>query len=307
MPDPLPPLSARELLCKTFSLYRHNFKLFAGVSILGPSAATAFRLFCFRHALAAAHPDLRSAEISMALGIAAGFAFIFPAGLMLSTAATVKAVEALSLGCEIRLAECYGALLARLWHVIAIVLIVLLRAAVAVVLCILLAAGALALAAALHYNNRVEAGAIGYACGGIALAAAAVAAMMNYARDAVAVQACVVEGANIRAALKRSRFLTEGGRIRVAVLLYGVFIMLTFAVATALAAPTLLLRAHGLAFQLFGAVAGFIALALTVPIGAISLSLLYLDERARKEATGAQATHGACNQRLDESNLSTIS
>lgn len=48
-------------------------------------------------------------------------------------------------------------------------------------------------------------------------------------------------------------------------------------------APTLLLPSHGAAFRISGAVAGFIAVALTSPVATIGMSLVYYPERARNE------------------------
>jgi hypothetical protein len=44
-----------------------------------------------------------------------------------------------------------------------------------------------------------------------------------------------------------------------------------------------LLPSNGAAFRISGAVAGFIAVALTSPVATIGMSLVYYDERARKE------------------------
>jgi hypothetical protein len=141
---------------------------------------------------------------------------------------------------------------------------------------------ALAIAAALGYNSRVEAGIIGYVCGGISLISAIFASIWICARYAVAVQACVVEEIGSRLALRRSTLLTAGDRGRVTVVHF-VFLMLFLAADFIFGAPTLLLPGNGAAFRISGAVAGFIAVALTCPVATIGMSLVYYEERARKE------------------------
>ena len=45
MSEPLRPLATGELLDRTLTLYRRNFKLFVGVSVLGPAVGLIFSLF----------------------------------------------------------------------------------------------------------------------------------------------------------------------------------------------------------------------------------------------------------------------
>lgn len=280
MDDSLRPLPTRELLGRTFSLYRRHCKLFAAVSILGPVATVTYRLLNLGRAVAAAHLDLKSAAISTAFQIAIGIAIMLLAGLALSSAAATRAVAAVSVGREMRVFDAYQTFNGRFWRIVGIVLAIFIRAFLAAALFILLGMTALALAAALGYNSRVEAGAIGVACGSIALTAAVLVVMAIYVRYAVAVHACVMEGASRKLALKRSAFLTERSRARV-VMLYALFILLSFAASFVIEAPTLLLRDHTIAFRLSGAIASFIAAVLTTPVWTIGISLLYFDESAR--------------------------
>jgi hypothetical protein len=176
----------------------------------------------------------------------------------------------------------YRALGKRLWQIIGIVLSVFIRAFPAGVLFIGAGVMALAMAAALGYNSRVEAGTIGYVCGGISLIAAIFASIWICARYAVAVQACVVENIGSRLALKRSTLLTAGDRGRVTIVHFA-FLILVLAADFIFGAPTLLLPGHGAVFRISGAVTGFIAVAVTSPVATIGMSLVYYDECARKE------------------------
>jgi len=292
MADPLRPLSARELLDRTFSLYRHHFKLFVGVSIIGPVATFMYRLLYAGGAIAAARSDSRSSTVSMAIGIAIGVTIMLLAGLAISSAATGKAVAAVCLDRNISIAGSYRALKGRNWRIIGIVFSVFMRAFLGGALFIGLGMIALGSAAALGYNSRAEAGAIGMVCGSIAVMAAILALMVIYVRYAVAVQACVVEDISRKLALERSRFLTggDGGRV---VAMYGIFAMFGLVMGFLLEAPTLLLGGQGVAFQISGAVASFVAAALTAPVGTIGMSLVYYDERVRKEAFDRQAMMNA--------------
>ena len=278
--DPLRPKSALELLSRTLRLFCRDFVRFAGLSIVGPVATFAYRLRYGGGTVALAHVDSASAAAAV-LGVLVGIAIVL-AGAAISSAATVEAVAAVSRGSRVRVAEGYRALGKRLWQIIGIVLSVLLRAFPAGLLCIVGGVIALAVAAALGYNSRVEAGIIGYVCGSISLISAIFASLWICARYAVAVQACVVEEIGRRLALKRSTFLTAGDRGRVTKVHFA-FLLLVLAADFILGAPTLLLPSDGAAFRISGAVAGFIAVALTSPVATISMSLVYYDERARKE------------------------
>lgn len=282
MDDPLRPISTRELLDRTLSLYRRNFVKFAGLSIAGPVATFAYRL---RYgggtaALVRLHSSTAAPAV---LGVLVGIVIVL-AGVSISSAATVGEVAAVCRGSKVRVTEGYRALGKRLWRIIGIVLSVFIRAFPAGVLFIAAGVMALALAAALGYNSRVEAGTIGYVCGGISLISAIFASIWICARYAVAVQACVVEDIGCRLALKRSTFLTAGDRGRVTIVHFA-FLILFLAADFILGAPTLLLPSQGAAFRIWGAVAGFIAVELTSPVATIGMSLVYYDERTRKESS----------------------
>jgi len=283
MAVPLHPLSARELLGKTFSLYRDHSKLFVGLSFAGPAITFVCRMIHVSGASAAAHTELRSASFSMSLNIAIGVAIMLLAGLALSSATTVKAVEAVYEDREVRARNIYRALKGHTWRVIGVVLAVFIRALLNGLPFIGLGMFALGLAAYLGYNSRVEAGTIGIVCGTIAVAAAIVAAMRIYVRYAVAIHVCVMEDVSPSLALKRSAFLTQGDHIRVT-MVYAIFAVSAFVTCAVLEASTLLVRSHSVAFQLSDAIFSLIALGLTAPIGTVGMSLLYCDERVRKEA-----------------------
>jgi hypothetical protein len=96
-----------------------------------------------------------------------------------------------------------------------------------------------------------------------------------------------VENIGRTLALRRSAFLTEGARGRVAAV-FSVFMILSFVMNFVIGESTMLLRGHGIALQIANAAAGFIAAALIAPVGTISMSLVYYDERVRREAFDLQ-------------------
>ncbi|MGD0096832.1 MAG: hypothetical protein ABSB60_10065 [Terracidiphilus sp.] len=208
-----------------------------------------------------------------------------------SSAATVQAVATASCGKKVHVAGGYRSLARRLWKTIGIVLSVLMRACCASLLCFGVGAIGLAVAAALGFNSRVEAGIIGYACGGFSLLSAAFATLWICARYAVAVQACVVESVGCRLALKRSAFLTAGDRGRI-VTVHCVLLFLVLAADFVFGLPTLLLPGQGGAFRIAAAAAAFFALALISPLMTICMSLIYYDELLRKEVSAASSFAG---------------
>ena len=284
MADPLRPLSTRQLLIRTFRLYRQNSNLFIGVSIIGPATLLMYLLLRVHGPLAPVRPQ--SAVASMVVAILIGVT-IMVVGLTISLAATVKTVAALHLGRQMRLSEAYRACKGSFGRRTGILISVFIRAFLGGVLFIFAGMFALGLAAALGYNSRVEAGRIGFVCGGIALVAAILASIGIYVRFSLAVPACVVENIGRTLALRRSAFLTEGARGRVAAV-FSVFMILSFVMNFVIGESTMLLRGHGIALQIANAAAGFIAAALIAPVGTISMSLVYYDERVRKEAFDLQ-------------------
>jgi hypothetical protein len=282
MDNPLRPISALELLSRTLRLYSRDFARFAGLSLAGPVAIFAYRLRYGGGTVALVHVNSATAAPAV-FEILVGIMIVL-AGAAISSAAAVEAVAAVSRGSKVRVAEGYRTLGKRLWQIVGVVLSVFVRAFPAGLLCIVGGVIALAVAAALGYNSRLEAGIIGYVCGSISLVSAIFVALWICARYAVAVQACVVEGLGRRLALKRSTFLTAGDRGRVT-MVHVAFLLLVLAADFILGAPTLWLPSHGAAFRISGAVAGFIAVALTSPVATIGMSLVYYEARARKEGS----------------------
>jgi hypothetical protein len=291
MTEPLRPMSTGQLLDHAFALYRKNFLLFIGIAAVGPAAYLIFQMltvganvgfpFAGRQATAAA-------GASLGLSLLIGYVVML-AGMALSHAATVKAVAAVHLGREISVAGAYKALRGRIWSLFGTFGLIVLIVGAAV-LVIGVTAG-LVLAGALVGRAPSTAGAVGRGIAVIVIAILVFAVIIAiYVRYALAIQACMVEGLGPRASLKRSVFLSQGSRWRV-VAIYLIFLILSWIVGAGLGAMAggVGIRLHNrIAAAVLIYLAGFIAGSLTGPLATIGLSLLYYDERVRKEAFDLQ-------------------
>jgi hypothetical protein len=291
MAEPLRPMSTGQLLDHTFTLYRQNFLLFVGIATVGPAANLIFQLLMVGAGVGAPFGARRAATgaatlATTGLGMIVGYVIML-AGMALSHAATVKAVAAVYLGRETSVIGAYKALRGRLWSLFGtfglIVLIVGSALFAVVMLAVLVTMFALV--------GGPGSGTAGAVARVLVIAVSALAAFMAiYVRYAMAIQACVVEGMGPRASLKRSVFLSKGSRWRV-VAIYVVFVMLAAILGAGLGGllgyvGTLLHNRIAAAVLIY--VADFIAGSITGPLATIGVSLLYYDERVRKEAFDLQ-------------------
>jgi hypothetical protein len=292
MAEALRPMSTSELLDRTFTLYRRNFLLFAGIASVGPAAYLLFQLSLVG---AAGLPAGRTATGNAFAGASIGIGFVLGvtvmlAGMALSHAATVKAVAAVHLGRETTIGGAYRSLKGRVLRILGIFLAVILVVFGGALVVIFLAS----MIAALAVGGGMRAGTgFGIAAGIVGLVviiAAALGAITIFVRYSLAVQACVVEDLKIRSSLKRSAFLSKGSRSRI-LTVYTVFAVLSWVVAFGLLMLVGVLTAvlgPGIFSVVATYVASFISGALTGPLATIGMSLVYYDERVRKEAFDLQ-------------------
>jgi len=115
-------------------------------------------------------------------------------------------------------------------------------------------------------------------------------------RWSLSIQAKVLEDLPATDAWSRSSQLSEGSRWRIFVI-WLLFLALTYAVLIMVQWPItivsiMLARNMGPAAQMWAqvasAVAGFVSQCLVAPLGTIAFSLVYYDERVRKEAFDLQ-------------------
>jgi hypothetical protein len=291
MIEPLRPMSTGQLLDRTFALYRKNFILFVGIAALGPAASLVFQLLMVGSmgvpGAVPVHPE--AALASMSMGLIVGFLVVF-AGMAISQAATVRAVAAVHLGRAITIAGAYKALRGRLWRVLFIFVsvMVLVGLGAGVIMTIAIIVGSLALVGGAH------AGTGGAILGGlVAVAAAVVGAVLAiaiYIRYSLAIQACVVEDLRVFASLKRSAVLCKGaqGRVLAVILVFGVLGFIIAIALWGLAAGLAAVVHTPFVALILSDLASFVSGSLTGPLATIGLSLLYYDERVRKEAFDLQ-------------------
>ncbi len=290
MTEPLRPMSTGQLLDYTFNLYRRNFLLFVGIATVGPAAYLLFQLLTVGSTVVpVGSRGATAAGMSFGLGMLAGV-IVMMAGMAISHAATVKAVAAVHLGRGITIARAYRELSGRVGRVLGVFALVALisGAAAGVIIVIAVLIGTMAVV------GGAKAGTAGTVLGVIVGIGAAViggiAAIAIYIRYSLAIQACVVEDLGVTASLKRSAVLSKGSRSRI-LTIYFVFGVLSYIVALGLggiAGVSGTLLHNAILGLILIYVATFIAGSLTGPLATIGISLLYYDERVRKEAFDLQ-------------------
>ena len=248
MSQTLRPLTVGELLDRTFSCYRRHFVLFFGIAALPHLLVFVFQI------------------AGMVAGSAAGwfltliwslaFLFLYLTTVALSQGATMVAVSEIQLGRGTSIAQAFGRIRPRLGEI----LIVMLNVGVRVII------------------------------GLIMLIVPGVIAVLKYA---LAVPVAVLEETTVSGALERSAILTKGHRGRI-FLIYFLLMVFMWIVAMVWQFPAMVVMAVVLGkvrpdqlplwayiiFE-FGSV---VTQAVVAPIMTIAISLVYYDERVRKEA-----------------------
>jgi membrane-anchored glycerophosphoryl diester phosphodiesterase (GDPDase) len=111
--------------------------------------------------------------------------------------------------------------------------------------------------------------------------------VVAYIRNSLAVPASVMEGLQVRGAMRRSKQLVAGRKGRIFLLLLLLFAL--YCVAGALQFPFALLLLHSrsaehIVGQFISLLVAFLCSSLIGPVASIALCLFYIDERVRKEA-----------------------
>ncbi len=255
MQSDLRPLSLGELLDRSFFLYRKNFLLFVGVVALPHLVLLAFQL---------TGVGLQSANVLG--GVFAGLSWTL-ALLILSLGvgaaaqgATVIAVSHVHLGRPTTIMESLGGIKGRVLYLAFIM--------------------------------------IGYGIGiGVGLILLIIPGIILALMWALTIPVAVLEDKGLRDAVSRSAELTKGHRGRVFVV-YALFLVLTYAVYAVWMIPIfavigLMSRGHGahsvpLLTQIVFPLGTFLTQCLVGPLMMIGMSVLYYDERVRKEAFDLQ-------------------
>jgi hypothetical protein len=108
-----------------------------------------------------------------------------------------------------------------------------------------------------------------------------------YARHSFAAVSCVVENTGIRASLKRSRILAKGSLRRVWIVFFFalcVYLPISIVVNLPAAMARQWVRHHRSVFMAWDYAGEFFAMLISVPIVVIGTTLIYYDQRVRREA-----------------------
>ena len=288
----LRPMSTGELLDRTFGLYKRHFLLFVGIAVPAPSIVVLLILLL---SIADSLPGMKSpffgaiAALSVTLMvILVSIALLL--GFALTNAATIRAVAALHLSKPTGIRQSYAELRGHYWRIVGVFFSVAIRVFggsmllyFASVMVALMAAGAGRLLGSAGIVIGVIL-AIASVIGGILLA------LTLFVRYSLAVQACVIEDITGKQALKRSVSLATGSRNRI-LTVYVLFSVISSAVWGCLGLLAALCGDFIHAPQLISALealASFLTLVLTMPLATVAMSLVYYDERVRKEGYDLQ-------------------
>jgi hypothetical protein len=247
----LRPLSTSELLDRTFHLYRNNFLVFVGITAIPQLFILLLRLS------SAASLTVRPLAAFNPLGLLAGLGSYV--AIEISHAATVMAVSNLHLDRPVSIGSAFAASRSSMLRVILI-------------------SFAIAIAA------------------GIGLIFLIVPGVYLWLMWSLAVPVTVLEGGGLNVSTRRSQALTRGSRGRIFII-YLLLIVLVMVVAFVFQMPL------GIAAAIFGrgnparmvamitvvsSIGTFISTSLVGPLATIALTLIYYDQRVRKEGFDLQ-------------------
>ena len=252
MANDLRPLSLGELLDRSFFLYRKNFVLFAGIMALPHLVFLAFQLIhvgLLRGKSSGVTLLWTLATYVLALGVSAA-----------SQGAAVIAVSHVHLEQSTSIAESFAGIKGRILYLALIM--------------------------------------VGYWMGiGVGLILLIVPGVILALMWALTIPVAVIEDKGLRDAVNRSAELTKGNRGRVFVI-YALYLVLIYAIYMAWMLPVLAVaglsaRAHRMVgvplwTQLAIPIGSFLSNCLAGPLMTIGISLLYYDQRVRKEAFDLQ-------------------
>lgn len=312
MDTSLRPMSTSEVLDRTFSLYRKNFGLFAGIALVAPTITLIARLVQLTMFGRAMTPYRISGDPYSTVGITpqvfaraavAGMIalIIYMVGYAITTGATVHAVSMLHLGRTTSVKESYKRVKPIWGRLLLLVLRIFFVTAGPLVTCyaILMALLLISISAtrgSTTDNTMAAIAGLGILVFFVAFIAAAVWGVIAYCRYALAVPACAVEGLPIKYSLIRSKFLSKGNLGRVFAV-YLLTLVITITIKTLLMAPVYM-SPGAFSFRTglhltpvllgWSIAAEFLGALFAGPIAAIAMALVYYDERVRKEAFDLQ-------------------
>lgn len=273
----LRPMTLGEVLDRTFSLYKGNFLLFAGIFAI-PDLLVVFVSVLFTSAVFATRPQAGAAALE-----------IIPAILVLgltcllvlasAQAATVVAVSDLYLGRGAGLAKSYLRVRGRIVTVLLVMFLVGLMAAASMALLMMVIMPLLIVA-------KVP----GWLAVLLPLALVFVVVVIVLCRTSVAVPAATLEPIGAAQGISRSFQLTKGSTAQIFAVYVLVFFLSLLSIIVfqgpflAMAGSPLKPHVLPLGMRILQGLASWVSGVIVAPIGMIAFSLIYYNQRVRKEA-----------------------
>lgn len=303
----LRPMSTSQVLDRTFSLYRQNFLLFAGIAALPPALLLLGQLgFVGAGTLSVLSGRMGFQIAAIVAAVLTGMALLalWIFGYALCTGASVYAVTRVHLDHKTSIAEAYKVMFPYAGTVLGIVVLAFLAVAAGVISVTVVAGVPLAaFGIALKRQPAATALLAGFAFLVLVPAAICIVFYLS-AKFSLAVPSAVVEKLGVIESLKRSWGLTQGSVLRL-ILVTILAAIISFALSAVLSLPYFIGIALALVkkspsamvpFIIWQYIADFLARSIAFPIATIAVSLIYYDERVRKEAFDLQLMMEAINQ-----------
>jgi hypothetical protein len=280
----LRPLSTSELLDRTFHLYRNHFVLFVGITALPQLAVLGLRLGYAFYAL----PRYLEGRIAPVITVVlANFIAI-----EIAHAATVIAVSNLHLDRDASIGSAYSVATSSLLRVVGISLtLVVVPILIAGLIAVIVGVIAMAIALALGSGSAVHVALIL-----LIFAIIFLLPLRWWLAWSLVVPVTVLEGGGLRTSMRRSKNLTQDSRGRI-LLVYLLIALLTWVVSILFQFPffvTAGLRVFrhpatvGSFARVLQAAGAFFSASLLGPLVTVAFTLIYYDQRVRKEGFDLQ-------------------
>lgn len=299
METTLRPMSTSQVLDQTFSMYRHKFLLFVGVAMLPQVLLLCGRVGLLLIGLGpSTNPSLNPTEaLTAAMAAFAGAGILSLLMLLcyaVGSSASVYAVSCTHLGYTITIKQAYTQIKPYILNALGVVLLLFLASLaifffVAILIVIVVAIFGVA-------GRGVAGSVVAVIALLFGLLGLVVLVLYGAARVALAIPACVLERVGPVDAIRRSLALTRGSALRLVLVLfltaavyYGLSLVFSIPYAIAVMRMFSTKNFAGLTpFLMLQYVGEFVASSLASPLAAIAATLIYYDERVRKEAFDLQ-------------------
>lgn len=282
MDQALRPMSTAQVLDRTFFLYRSNFVLFAGIASIPPAFLLVAQMIGFAIPKPANNlPGFPSGIAAITAGVIVGIGILlYLVGYSLATGASIYAVSNAHLGKTTTISQSYRSVSNRVGAIIATSICTGLAIFAVSAISILAGFALVKVMGPRSVLILVPVGLIGIFF--------LIRLILRYS---IATPACVLEKLGPIKSINRSFSLSKGseGRIFLIILLNAIVVTaltLVFSIPTFLGLGLAATKGSQppLQYQIMQALASFIASTLSGPISIIAFSLVYYDQRVRKEA-----------------------